>query len=271
MSNVSEEILIKEVHNGVEQKEESVRNTPARYLIKACVSGLIIILGYLAYFYLATNFSEVNGVDIHHFGKFMASAFFPLCLITIYYTKSELLTSNMMMVSVAKFFKKINWSTLFKILLFCFIGNALGGIIFGLVVAPTSVMDSMYETIATTIEAKENYIANQQYIDCLFRAILCGICINLPMIAIYKNKNMDGITKFLLMFFGVFIFAYLGFEHSVANTVLFEMTWLYELFHHITTPVVDINAIYNVIIVIIGNMIGGAVIAIMYSIVYNKK
>ena len=55
MSNVSEEILIKEVHSGVEIKEESVRNTPVRYLIKACVSGLIIFLGYLAYFCLATK------------------------------------------------------------------------------------------------------------------------------------------------------------------------------------------------------------------------
>ncbi len=265
MEEATTDLLKQEIISSVNSKKNCILKHPFHYILKAMVASLIILLGLMCYNGLIHHLSGIN----KNIGILLACAFFPFCLLLIYYTKSELLTSNMMFVSFAKLLHKINFKDMILILFYCLVGNLLGGLVFGLLVANTSILDNIYQTIIPAIVNKQGYIKDFNIIDCLFRAILCGICINLPLIAIYQTKIMDGISKYFLMFFGVFIFAFLGFEHSIANSILFEMTWLYELIHHIANPSVDYHAILNIIVVIIGNMIGGFLIAFIYKNLVN--
>ena len=61
------------------------------------------------------------------------------------------------------------------------------------------------------------------WLDLFVRAIFCNFFINLAMLMVYNGAIKEDLVKALVMIVCVFVFAYLGFEHSVANTVLFTI------------------------------------------------
>ena len=86
--------------------------------------------------------------------------------------------------------------------------------------------------------------------DLLVRAILCNFMINLAMLLVYNGRLKDDFTASVVMIMSVFVFAFVGFEHSVANTVLFMLEG--------TQGGLDWGlAAGNVGIVLLGNFIGG--------------
>jgi formate/nitrite transporter FocA (FNT family) len=66
------------------------------------------------------------------------------------------------------------------------------------------------------------------------------------------------------MIMSVFVFAYLGFEHSVANTVLFTIVGLQA---GIDVPL----AIANVVLALLGNFIGGGILIGLYYAYLNDE
>ncbi len=77
--------------------------------------------------------------------------------------------------------------------------------------------------------------------------------INLAMILIYNGFIHDDLTKSLGMIAAVFVFAFLGLEHSVANTVLFTIVGVGQG--------IDVGlAMGNVGIALIGNYLGGGLL-----------
>ena len=60
------------------------------------------------------------------------------------------------------------------------------------------------------------------------------------------------------------MFAYLGFEHSVANTVLFTMVGLQE-------GIAIVPATLNVLICLAGNFVGGGILIGLYYAYLNDE
>jgi formate/nitrite transporter FocA (FNT family) len=56
------------------------------------------------------------------------AGFFGWALVFIYYSKSELLTSNMMIVSIGWYYRRSSWARALRLLTLCYVGNALGGL-----------------------------------------------------------------------------------------------------------------------------------------------
>ena len=82
------------------------------------------------------------------------------------------------------------------------------------------------------------------------------------MLLVYNGLIKDDLTKSLVMIVSVFIFAFLGFEHSVANTVLFTIVGLKEG--------IDVGlAAGNVVIALVGNFIGGGLLIGLYYAYVN--
>ena len=82
------------------------------------------------------------------------------------------------------------------------------------------------------------------------RALLCNFMINLAMLMVYNGIIKSDVMKAVAMVSTVFVFAFVGLEHSVANTVLFTIVGLHDG--------IDIGlALGNVAIVLVGNFIGG--------------
>lgn len=95
------------------------------------------------------------------------------------------------------------------------------------------------------------------------RGVLCNILVCLSVWTAAAGK--DGISKFFLSAFPVFIFVFLGFEHCVANMYYFPQALFLG-------ADVSIGAIISrLLVVTLGNVIGGLIIATPYYMTYGKK
>lgn len=85
---------------------------------------------------------------------------------------------------------------------------------------------------------------------------------NVAMLMVYYGRLKDDVSKSAVMIMSVFLFAVMGFEHSVANTVLFTMVGLSDR--------IDIGlAVGNLAIVLLGNVVGSGLLIGWYCAYAN--
>ena len=233
------------------------------YLMRAAMAGVIISLFYLAFYGIQAVFDQVSisaAVTLQPIGKFVGAIVFGFALVFIYFTKSELLTSNMMVGSIGVYYNYREWPRVLRILGLCYLGNILGGLFIAALLMGSSLLDGgLGELMAHSVEIKTGYITEgvAGWGDLLVRAILCNFLINVAMLLCYNGMIKEDITKVVSMVVAVFLFAFLGLEHSVANTALFMM---YGLQYGLDVS----GAIGNVAIALVGNFIGGGILIGLY-------
>ena len=95
------------------------------------------------------------------------------------------------------------------------------------------------------------------------KAILCNILVCLAVWCGIKMKSESG--KLIMIFWCIFVFMVCGFEHSIANMSSIGVSLI--------TGKVGIGAyFYNVIIVTLGNMVGGVLgVALPYHLISKEK
>jgi len=230
-----------------------------RYLQRSGMAGIIIGIFYTVNYTVIAAFRDVDQ-SLRPIGVLVGALMFGWALVFIYYSKSELLTSNMMIVSIGAYHRRTRWSQALRLLVLCFAGNLLGGLLLGAVEAGSSLASgTVLLEMTSAVDHKMAYVSAGPvgWLDLLMRALLCNFMINLAMLLVYNGLIKEDITKCLAMVVSVFVFAFLGLEHSVANTVLFTMMGLRGL--------VDFGlAAGNVAIALIGNFIGGGVLIGFY-------
>jgi formate/nitrite transporter FocA (FNT family) len=233
------------------------------YTMRAAMAGAIISVFYLAFYGVQAVFDKVPvaaGATMQPIGKFAGALVFGFALVFIYFTKSELLTSNMMVGSIGVYYNHREWPRVLRILGLCYLGNFLGALFFALLLRASSLFDGgLGDIMEHSVDTKLGYITAGAtgWVDLLIRAILCNFLINIAMLLCYNGMIKEDITKVISMVVAVFIFAFLGLEHSVANTALFLIYGLHD----------SINAAAaagNVAIALIGNFIGGGIMIGLY-------
>jgi formate/nitrite transporter FocA (FNT family) len=232
------------------------------YLMRAAMAGAIIGVFYAAYYGIQGAFDAVPAGEatLLPIGKFVGALVFGFALVFIYFTKSELLTSNMMIGSIGIYYNRRIWARVLRILALCYLGNFLGGLVIALLMAgSTLITGGTAEAMEHSVEVKLAYISDgpSGWLDLLVRAILCNFLINVAMLLCYNGMIKEDIAKIVGMVMAVFLFAFLGLEHSVANTDLF-LIW--GLNHGIDAGL----AAGNVAIALVGNFIGGGILIGIY-------
>jgi formate/nitrite transporter FocA (FNT family) len=240
-----------------------------RYLMRAAMAGIIVGIFYDAYLSVIAAFDAIaiGGMTLKPLGKIAGALAFAPALTFIYYSKSELLTSNMMIVSIGKYYRKITATNASKILFWCFVGNAAGGLFVALVMNFSTMISPQVLAILTeTVEHKLSYLdaGFAGWVDLFVRAIYCNFMINLAMLLIYNGTIKEDIVKVVVMMIAVFVFAFTGMEHSVANTVVFE---IYAFQGHLDYAA----AIGNVVICLLGNFVGGGILIGLYYAYVNDE
>ncbi|TGV06121.1 formate/nitrite transporter, partial [Mesorhizobium sp. M8A.F.Ca.ET.173.01.1.1] len=123
-----------------------------RYLLRAIMAGFI--LGVITVFVLLIKGSLASDVPMGVTNLVGAIAF-SFALVLILFTNSELLTSNFMYFTVGLYYRVISPFRVFKIFALCFIGNALGGLIFFLLIRSSDIMTpEMMQQLEATIDHK---------------------------------------------------------------------------------------------------------------------
>ncbi|GAB6991236.1 formate/nitrite transporter family protein [Paenibacillus pini] len=227
-------------------------------LVLGFLAGAFIALGFLLDIRVIAGAPKAWG----SFANFIGAALFPAGLILVLLAGGELLTGNMMAVSIARMAKRITTIDVVKNLTLVTIANFAGALFvayfFGHVVGLTE--SGVYLT-------KLVDMAGHKLDDSFLQAFISGIGCNwLVALAVWLSYGSDSMSgKILGIWFPTMSFVAIGFQHVVANMFLIPAAIFAG---HFTWG----DYIMNFIPVFLGNLVGGTVfVAAAYYLAYLKN
>ena len=192
----------------------------------------------------ATSSLLANGV-MKEFGKFVGAILFSLGIFVILAYDMKLFTGLVATIPHMKL--KNLWK-----LPTCFIGNAIGVAIVAVLVYFSPVSNVVVSGAKSVISAKlysENWA-----ISSLCSGVLCGILITLSVLSVNHSHKKE-LSANVGVIFPIIVFAFCGFDHSVANMFYFyylgEVSW---------------QVVGYIMLTILGNVIGGVLLPLVIKL-----
>ncbi len=241
-SSIDRSYVEKAAESGA-RKMTLLQSDPGRYLTRSVLAGMYLSIVLFAFWSLMHNLHDVS------FGKVAASAFFGVGLTIIVFTNAELFTSNNMYLAVSSAEGHTSWGQSILLWIACYFGNLVGalivaGLLYGAGALAALPLDhALYDGAAHKVHQAASVI--------FFKGILANWVVCLAVRLALRCK--EDIAKIAVLILVVFIFLYLGFEHSIANMGTFAMS----LLGNGTITIGD--ALYNLAFATLGNIVGGVV------------
>jgi formate/nitrite transporter len=245
----------------ISRKQELQRRYIWRYILRAAMAGFIVMLMYVFTYQVKADLGDALNLGV---SKYITALTFSVALVFIYFTNSELLTSNFMYFTVGAYYRKIKASQALRVLGLCLFGNMLGiALIAGLVASCDIVSPEMSQLLQHTVEAKT--VGSTAW-TIFVKAIFANFFINIAII-IAMQLGDDYIAKIFTLLAGVTVFAYMGFEHVVANSALFILAICLE------PSAVDLmHTSKNFVFSLLGNYVGGGlIIGLFYAFLNDDR
>ena len=201
------------------------------FLLMTLLSGGMIAI-------CATSSLLANSV-MDDMGKFVGAILFSLGIFVILAFEMKLFTG--LVSGIPTMGKKSLWK-----LPVCFIGNAIGVAIVFFLVSFSPISDVVVSAGKYLIYSK---ITNESWaISSVCSGVLCGILITLSVLSV-NHSHKKGLSANVGVIFPIIVFAFCGFDHSVANMFYFyclgEMSW---------------RVVGYILLTIVGNVIGGVIL-----------
>ncbi|WP_100331123.1 formate/nitrite transporter family protein [Bacillus xiapuensis] len=242
------------INAGVSKANLSIANM----LILGFLGGAFIALGFLLDIRVIGNLPAEWG----SLSNLLGGAVFPLGLILVVIAGGELVTGNMMSVSMALYARKISASQLARNWFWVTVANFFGAIFvaffFGHIVGLTETGPYLDKTVA---------IAQAKLDDSFFQTFISAIGCNwLVCLAVWLAYGADDmIGKIFGIWFPIMAFIAIGFQHVVANMFVIpaaifagHFTWL--------------EMVSNIVPAFLGNVVGGAIfVGMAYFLSYQKQ
>lgn len=191
------------------------------------LAGMLVAMGGFVYLSCVTKFDN---------GAIIGAMLFSIGLFVIVIYKLNLFTGKVCYMLFEN--KKYNLN-----LLVILLGNLISAAFIGFLLRITANQNLL--TLANEITSTKN---NQGLLNSFILGIFCGIMIFLA-VDIYKNAESP-LCKCLGLVLGIMVFILSGFEHCVANSFYFSIANCWSWY-----------TILNLIIMILGNSVGGALFA----------
>jgi formate/nitrite transporter len=224
------------------------------------MAGIIICLMYVFVYQIKADLGhEFNSA----LGKYLMAVSLSLALVFIYFTNSELLTSNFMYFTVGRYYDKVSWGDTMKIWGLCLLGNLIGIEFIALLVWSCGLLsDTVIEHLVHTVNAKT--VDSGAWLI-FVKAIFHNYFINASVIV--AMQLTEHLAKIVVLMMGVTVFAYMGFEHVVANSALFAMA-LFERPESVDLWHTGKNFLFS----LVGNYVGGGlVIGLFYAYLNDHR
>lgn len=247
-----EEIMEISIENG----QKKIKKPTLAKIILGFIGGAMIALGYLAYLRVIASVAH----ELGSLASLIGASVFPIGLIVILLAGGELITGNMMAVSIAFWAKKVSLKELGKNWLVITLANLCGAIfvayVFGHLTGLTTSGVYLEELNAVT-QTKLDATLLQKILS----GIGCNWFVGLSLWLSYGAKDAAG--KILAVWFPVMTFVAIGFQHSVANAFMIPAA----IFEGLATWG---DFFSNFIPVYFGNIIGGGIfVAAFYYFSYH--
>ena len=237
-----------------------------RLFVLAVFAGVLVGLGAVA------SSTAAHGVPEAGIARLVTAAVFPIGLIMIVLLGAELFTGNALMVTAA-ISRDITWGRLLRNWGIVYVGNLIGAVGVAALMAFFGQLDIGGGALAV-------YTAKVAAAKCSLpwmNAFVLGIFCNLMVcVAIYLgNTAHDTGSKIWGVFFPIFGFVIAGFEHCIANMYYIPAGIFAAMDPTYASLIADagINIaplglsgfVGNLILVTLGNILGGALVGIIMS------
>lgn len=249
---------INNITHSAELKIGLYRNSKIRYLLSSMMGSLFVSLGIMLIY-------TIGGI-MHHGGspmyKIVMGLSFGVALSLVLMAGGDLFTSNSMIMTFGALEKKVTWQDAITIWFGSWFGNILGGVLGAFLFVQAGLMSGYVgDFILTNVEAK----MNTPILPLFTKGILCNILVCLAVWMCYKLKEET--AKIIMIFWCLFTFITAGFEHSVANMGFLAMGLMVEHSEAISIA----GYAYNIIVVSLGNFVGGVLILTIPYYLINKS
>ena len=257
-------------------------------LLRGFMAGAYIAIGGALATVCSTGVSATLGAGM---AKLILGSVFPVGLIIIVLTGAELFTGDAMLAPLAALIHKISWAEVLNLWVWVYIGNLIGSIFYAYIMA-YGPLTGWNAAGAATVNAfglaavniaigKVSYVGLAATWSCFLKAIGCNWLVNLAILLGICADDLIG--KFFGIWFPIMAFVSTGFEHCVANMYFIPagiMTSGYLSADQIATigadKVASLNWVTmwtnNIIVVTIGNIVGGLVfVGLLYWVAFRKE
>ena len=232
---------------------------PGNYLVAAMLAGLFIGL--------ADIFMMTAGGPLKIAGSpwapLVGGGVFGIGLILVVFAGGELATSAMMILPISLANRKIKPLPALGAFVAMLVGNLLGSILVAAIVRGSGIMlpeTTVGKMLAATVAGKVHHTTPELF----FRGIMCNILVCLAMWSVTRTKS--DVAKIILMAWCMAAFVGSGFEHVVANMTTFSL----GIMHGVPGGTFA-EAGRNLLTVLAGNMVGGAMIGFAYLIAHRTE
>lgn len=204
-----------------------------KYLLKSILAGIVIAIG-------GTIYLSIDN-------KILGSVFFTIGLFTVVVYSLNLYTGK-----IGYLVNNFNIKYI-KELIITLIGNFIGTFFVGFILKFTRIYSLINEKAKVIVDIK----LNDNILSILILSFFCGI---LMFLAVNGYKTLKDSGKYLAVFLSVIVFILCGFEHCIANMYYFTIANSYNLV-----------ALKYLLIMILGNSIGGVLIPIFNLFIDSEK
>lgn len=247
------------VGNTAKNKVNFMENNLPGFFLMSMMAGLYIGLGSIFFGVIGGLFTAGGSYAT----KLVTGVIFSVGLCMVVICGAELFTGNNFVMAVGALSHTISWGKACKFWVICWLGNLAGSFITGALFVGTGQAKGDIGSFLGGVAAGK---AAGAPANLLSKAILCNICVCVAIWGCARIKS-EG-AKFAMCFCCVTPFVACGYEHSVANMTYFAIGLLAP--NGASVPFGGV--VENLIIVTIGNMIGGiCCVALPYYITGRAK
>ncbi|MDR3355397.1 MAG: formate/nitrite transporter family protein [Synergistaceae bacterium] len=239
------------------KKADFLSDNPAGYFISSMLAGIYVGFGALVLLTIGGLMDGAGGA------KLLMGGSFSLALSLVIFAGAELFTGSNFIMASGLFERTVSAGGLFRVWLACYIGNWAGSILLAALYWGSGISsDAIVNFIAVTSAAKMNIPPLQLFI----RGILCNLMVCLGVWCCYRCKS-EG-SKLIMIFWCIYAFATIGFEHSVANMTILTAGMLLPHGETVSAG----GYFYNILVVTAGNIAGGVLlVAAPYFVVAGGR
>ncbi|AEH48289.1 formate/nitrite transporter family protein [Parageobacillus thermoglucosidasius] len=228
------------------KKRSILERSLIQYMVRAALAGVYIGFALVLCFRVGEFFREANSPATY----LVSGIFFGIALVLIMYGEAELFTGNTMYFTISTLQKETSLKDMLQNWLACYSGNLLGAVFFAFLISQSGVFDHIpKEHLLFAVTEKKMHATMMQL---FFKGILCNWLVCLAIFIPMQMK--EDMAKIFSMILIVFIFFASGYEHSIANFVLFSIALAVP--HPETINLAGV--VHNIVPVTLGNIVGGA-------------
>lgn len=227
--------------NAVDYAISKTKSNAWKLILLGIMGSIYVAIAYIAFIYILATFNGVinsttivletsgityaaKSINVHGGALVVGAAIFPVGIILILFLGGSLFTSDNL-TSIAVIIKKVKITPVILKWMYTLLGNLIGALLAaGIIRAGNIFASEDYQLLLGYLAGKK---INLEWYYTIFSGILCNIIVAGSVWASLASKHSS--AKIFLLYFPIWLFAITGFQHVVANAILFSMTWFYSI------------------------------------------